>query len=339
MPVSIRDIAEKCGQPVYVVGRVLNDYFEISQEVRKQVFDAAKALGYPLNEENLAGRRTYNIGVLFVDEGYNGLTHPYFASMLNAFKDEVERHGYDVTFINHNIGTDSATYLEHCLYRNVDGVCLACVDFYSKEVEALMSSDIPCVTVDHPWPGQSCVVSDNTGAMKLLIDYAVSLGHRRIAFICGHRNSEVTEERIRQYREMMAAHGLEIPEGYFVEGLYGDTANTRKLVSKLLEREDRPSCILLPDDSCYFGAQEAVHEHELRIPADISLAGFDGIAITQSLRPRLTTIRQDSETIGRQAAVKLIERLEHPDTASPETVKIPVTLIKGATVGWCDEWE
>ena len=108
MPVSIRDIAEKCGQPVYVVGRVLNDYLEISQEVRKQVFDAAKALGYPLNEENLAGRRTYNIGVLVVDEGYNGLTHPYFASMLNAFKDEVERHGYDVTFINHNIGTDSA---------------------------------------------------------------------------------------------------------------------------------------------------------------------------------------------------------------------------------------
>ena len=337
MSASFKEIAERCGLPIHTVARVLNDAAQIDEDVRSRVLSAAAELGYS-SEGAGKGSNTHHIGVLFVDESYSGLTHPFFASMLNAFKEQAESRGYDITFINHNIGAESATYLEHCRYRGVDGVCLACVDFYSKEVEELMNSDIPCVTVDHPWPTLACVLSDNSDAMRMLVDYAVSLGHRRIAFVSGQRNSEVTEERIRQYHENMKAHHLDVPNGYYLEGRYGDTALTRELVSRLLERSDRPSCILLPDDSCYFGAQEAVREHELRIPADISLAGFDGIGLTQSLRPKLTTIRQDSEEMGRQAAIRLIERIEHPESATAERVKIPVTLLKGETVGWCEEW-
>jgi LacI family transcriptional regulator len=109
-------------------------------------------------------------------------------------------------------------------------------------------------------------------------------------------------------------------------------------VAKLLARRDRPTCILLPNDTTYFGAQEAIREQELRIPRDISLAGYDGISLTQTLRPQLTTIRQNSEALGEQAAKLLIMRLEQPETAVEEVVTIPVELIKGSTVGWCDVW-
>ena len=281
---------------------------------------------------------SHNIGVLFADESFNGLTHPFFASVLNAFKNEAENHGYDLTFINHNVGSDGRSFVDYCRYRNLDGVLLACVDFYSEAIQKLLDSDIPCVSVDYPWPKQSCVLSDNRNGMKQLVDYAVSLGHSRIAFISGQRNSEVTETRRREYLEAMADHKLAVPDGYLQEAIYSDNEVVRECVAKLLARRDRPTCILLPNDTTYFGAQEAIREQELRIPRDISLAGYDGIPLTQTLRPQLTTIRQNSEALGEQAAKLLIMRLEQPETAVEEVVTIPVELIKGSTVGWCDVW-
>ena len=337
MSVTIKNVAEKCGLPVHVVGRVLNEYATVGPEVQSKILDAARELGYPLSDP--ANKHlTHNFGVLFVDETYSGLTHPFFATMLNAFKAEVESRGYDITFINHNMGGEIATYLEHCRFRNLDGVCLACVDFYSPEVNELLDSGIPCVTIDHPTDKHPYVYSDNHDGVKQLVDYAVSLGHERIAFISGQRNSQVTDDRIKQFHQTMEEHNLPVREGYFVEGRYGEPDVVRMIVAKMLEMEERPTCILLPDDATYFAAQEVIREHELRIPADISVAGYDGIAATQSLRPQLTTIQQNGVTMGREAGVRLVECLEHPESVSFEPVKIPVTLVKGGTVGWCNEW-
>lgn len=281
---------------------------------------------------------THNLGVLFVEESKSGLTHPFFANMLNSFKAEVEEKGYDITFINNRIGGDEATYLEHCRYRKVDGVFIPVINFESDNVKELLSSEIPCVTVDHPFPGQPGVVSDNRAGVRSLVDYAISLGHRRIAFIHGQRNSRVTEERIEEFRSAMSERGLPIPEGYLVEGRYDDLNLIRTMVRRMVERPDRPTCLLLPDDASYLGAQEVIRECELRIPADVSVAGYDGIPLTQSLRPHLTTIRQSNEEIGRLAADLLIKKIEGTTDTPDEQIIIPVTLLKGETVGWCNDW-
>lgn len=336
MSASIRAVAQQSGLPMSTVASVLTHRENVTHEQVEQIMAAARAVGYPL--EGPQARMTHNLGVLFVDESNSGLTHPFFASMLNAFKAEAEAHGYDITFINRNIGLDSATYLEHCRYRHVDGVCLACLRFDDKDVQELLESDIPCVTVDHVMPGQPGVISDNVSGVKMLVDYAVSLGHKRIAFIHGQRNSRVTDDRIRAFRETMLAHGLPVPANYVIEGRYDDLELTRTLVDSMVRRPDRPTCLLLPDDSSYLGAQEAIRENELRIPADISVAGYDGIRLTQSLRPHLTTILQDSVEMGREAALRLIDKIEHPASATNAPVTIPVTLLKGETVGWCNNW-
>lgn len=334
---TINDIAKRCGQPAHIVGRVLNDCADISREIRAQVIEAAEALGYPLENDGKPFR-THNLGVLFVDESTSGITHPFFASMLNAFKEEAENRGYDITFINHKMGLEHATYLEHCRYRHVDGVCLACVDFRNDEVQALLDSEIPCVAIDHTTSRHTCVLSDNHDGVRQLTEYAISMGHERIAFIHGQRNSQVTEDRIKQFIETMRAHGCDLPDGYIVEGRYGDADVVRALVEKLLALSERPTCILLPDDSTYFAAQEVIRAHELRIPSDISVAGYDGVALMQSLRPQLTTIQQNGVTMGREAAMRLVERVEHPQTAAIEVVNIPVTLLKGGTMAWCNDW-
>ena len=335
MAVTIKDVARSCGLSISTVSKVFNGYPDISEATRRQVMDAAHAIGYRPNAlaRALKTNRSYNLGVLFVDENISGLMHPFFAAVLNAFKSEAESGGYDITFINHNIGTMEMTYLEHCRYRNVDGVCLACVDFYSDEVAELTGSDIPCVTIDHEFRGQPCVMSDNNSGIRMLVERAAAMGHRRIAYIHGQRNSAVTESRIQSFRDTMRDLGLDVPEGYVIPGRYDDAEGIRANMAALLDRRDRPSCVLLPDDASYFGALDVIRERGLRVPGDISVAGYDGIPSAQSVHPRLSTVRQNSDAMGREAARRLIGRIERPGAAADLSVLISTSLIDGETLG------
>ena len=121
---SIKDIAKACGVSVATVSKALNGHNDISQATKEKVREAARQIGYMPNSaaRALKTNRTYNLGVLFVDEAQSGLTHEFFAAVLDSFKRHAEGRGYDITFINHNIGHGHSSYLEHCRYRGVDGV-------------------------------------------------------------------------------------------------------------------------------------------------------------------------------------------------------------------------
>ena len=118
--VSLKDIANMCGVSVATVSKALNDQPDVGQETRDKIKALADELGYFTNSaaRALKTNRTHNIGVLFVDEGHRGLTHEFFAALLNSFKAEAEHCGYDITFINNrNVGGKPMSYLQHCLYR------------------------------------------------------------------------------------------------------------------------------------------------------------------------------------------------------------------------------
>ena len=333
MAVTIKDVSARCGLSVSTVSKAFNDYSDISAKTRELVHRTAREIGYYPNAiaRTLKTNRSYNLGVLFNDERQSGLTHAFFASLLNAFKRESERQGYDITFINHHIARTGMTYLEHCRYRNVDGVFIACVDFQTPEVLELGASGIPCVTVDHVYAGHSAVVSDNEQGMRLLTEQAISLGHRRIAMVSGDP-SMVTESRVSGFLSAMEQAGLPVPEGYLVKSLYDTPTVAREATLALLAREDRPSCVFLPDDHCCLGALQAAQEMGLRVPEDVSIAGYDGIAMGQYIRPKLTTIRQDTRVMGMEAARLLISRVEDP--AFPfSTVQVPVSLLPGESMG------
>ncbi len=187
--------------------------------------------------------------------------------------------------------------------------------------------------MDHIFKKVPSVLSDNETGIQKLVEYAISLGHTRIAMIHGHNNSVVTHTRIKQFNHTMQYHGLDVPEHYVCNGLYGDIGLTRRFVADLLRLADRPTFILLPDDICYLGAQEAARELGFRIPEDISFAGYDGIPITQAISPRLTTVRQNSNSIGEESARRLISLIETPQSASRIPTVVPVEFLPGGTVG------
>ena len=273
-----------------------------------------------------------NLGILYQEESSKGLTHPFFILILNAVREEAEARGYDVTLIHHPLDGTEESLAGHVRRIGLDGLCLICTAFSHPQIQELMHSGLPCVTVDHVFKGMPAVLSDNETGVRKLVEYAISRGHRRIAFVHGHNNSLVTRTRISQFRNTMAYHELPVPEDYLREGRYHDIGNTRKIVTELLRLPEPPTCILLPDDMCYFGAQEAARDCGLRIPQDISFAGYDGIPLTQTLTPRLTTIRQNCEKMGKVAAERLTDLIEHPDTASRKPTIYPVELVEGETV-------
>ena len=172
MAVTIKDVSAKCGLSISTVSKAFNNYADISLETRELVQRTAREIGYYPNAiaRTLKTNRSYNLGVLFQEKRGTGLTHSFFASVLDAFKSAGEKRGYDITFINHHIGWTGMTYLEHCRYRNVDGVCVVCADFYAPEVIELVDSNLPVVTIDHSFNNRSCVLSDNIGGLKLLVD-------------------------------------------------------------------------------------------------------------------------------------------------------------------------
>ena len=125
--VSMKEIAKKCNVSVASVSKALNGYSDISEETRKLILRTASEMGYLPNSSarTLKTKRSYNIGVMFVDEAASGLTHDYFNHVLESFKRTAESRGYDITFTSGNLSGQRLGYYEHCRYRGVDGVVIA----------------------------------------------------------------------------------------------------------------------------------------------------------------------------------------------------------------------
>ncbi len=332
--VSMKDISIACGVSVATVSKALNNHSDIGEDTKTRIKKIAKEMGYFPNSaaKTLKTNRSYNIGVLFADEARSGLKHDYFMEVLDSFKRAAEKRGFDMTFINGcKTRPNRMSYLEHARYRGFDGVVIACIDFDNPEVLELVRSNIPVVTIDHLFNNRIAIISDNVKGMKELLTFVYSKGHRRIAYIHG-ADSSVTQARLSSFYKTAEELELGIPDEYVKEAEYRDTKATYKKTQELLDLQNPPTCILYPDDFASFGGINAIKERGLRIPDDISVAGYDGIRIGRHLEPKLTTLIQDTEQLGAKAAESLINLIEHPKTTVIGQVIVQGRVFEGRTV-------
>lgn len=331
--VTIKDVAQKCGCSSATVSKAMNGGADVSEETAARIREIASDMGYFPNAaaRTLKTNHTNNIGVLFVDKTAVGLTHEFFSVILNSVKNEAERRGYDITFISKDIGKFALSYLDHCRYRRCDGVVIASVDFSDPDVMELVRSDIPTVTIDHVFDERTAILSDNVQSMRDLVEFIYHKGHRKIAYIHGEDTS-VTRKRLGSFYRTCADLGVSVPCEYVHSAFYHDPKSSGRATRELLALPDRPTCILYPDDFSYLGGLTEIEKTGLSIPKDISVAGYDGITLSQVLRPRLTTLMQDSEVIGKEAAARLVDVIENPKTSFPQQIVVPGRVIEGETV-------
>ena len=280
----------------------------------------------------LKTKKSYNLGVLFVDAAMNGLTHEYFNHVLESFKYRAEEKGYDITFIAGNTAGQKMSFYERCRYRGVDGVLVACFKYYEEDIQDLIRSELPVVTIDHTFEGKIAVVSNNVQGMEELVSYIYSMGHKKIAYIHGD-DTPVTRNRLSGFYRTTQRYGLEIPDEYVKASSYRDLEMAAKTTGELLDLPNPPTCIMYPDDYAAVGGMNEIRERGLRIPEDISITGYDGIDLVRMMEPKLTTLCQDTRKIGRMAAEKLISLIEHPKTTLVDKFSVDGVLFKGGSVG------
>ena len=331
--VSMKDIAKQCHVSVASVSKALNGYSDIGEETRNLIITTAHEMGYLPNSSAraLKTKKSYNLGVLFVDAAMNGLTHEYFNHVLESFKYRAEEKGYDITFIAGNTAGQKMSFYERCRYRGVDGVLVACFKYYEEDIQDLIRSELPVVTIDHTFEGKIAVVSNNVQGMEELVSYIYSMGHKKIAYIHGD-DTPVTRNRLSGFYRTTQRYGLEIPDEYVKASSYRDLEMAAKATGELLDLPNPPTCIMYPDDYAAVGGMNEIRERGLRIPEDISITGYDGIDLVRMMKPKLTTLCQDTRKIGRMAAEKLISLIEHPKTTLVDKFSVDGVLFKGGSV-------
>ncbi|RRJ65002.1 LacI family transcriptional regulator [Paenibacillus oralis] len=325
--ITIYDIARKTGLSPTTVSKVFNGYSDVSEKTRRKILDTAEQLGYVPNAHarSLTTKRSWTIGMLFIEPSGAGILHPYFGGVIESFKQVATSRGYDLMFISKDIGGKKNGYLEHCKIRGIDGVVVILPDAADPYYQELLDSSLPCLLLDQETAQKSTICSDNAEGTRLAVEYLHSLGHRKIAHI-GGGPTFAGEQRLAGYLQAMERLGLPVHPGYVVQGSYDFTVESgKKAMEELLQAEELPTAVFAAGDNLAVGAMIAIKAHGLSVPEHISIVGFDDIQMAKYLTPALTTVRQNTYLLGSRAADMLIYTIE--GGAGIQSDCVPVGLV------------
>ncbi len=333
--ITIKDISKLSGFSVTTVSKALNDYPDIATKTKKHIRQICESVGYVPNAQaqSLVSKKSYTIGIIFEEITGIGLQHPLFSKILESFKSEVEKLGYDILFLsNTKVNGNNGSYYQHSKRKQVEAILVLCAEFNSESMEELYHGDIPTVIIDFQNESILNITSNNRLGIEQAVAYLASLNHKKIAHIHGDLDTYIGELRYRCFREAMLKNGLLVNEDYFANGLFYSKENGYDAMRDLLALKDQPTAVVCASDMLAIGAIQAILETGKTVPGDISVIGFDGIDAGQLITPRLTTIKQDTETIGKIAAKQIIKMI-HTKTQikTGETISVDTTLQLGET--------
>lgn len=329
--VTIYDIAKKTGFSPPTVSKALNGTGGLRASTREIILAAAREMGYRPNmtARSLSTSRSSLIGVIYEDYYMlKGFKHPLFSDILNSFRRIIENSGYDLLFLSRTLGSRRMSYIDHCEYRNVDGILVMNPVPGDSEVEKLRDCGRPCVSANEPIAGICTVATENRMGAIDAVQYLVDLGHRRIAYVSGpqRESAPAAWERLQGYRRCLEDNGLSFDPEIVEEALFWHTEAGYEATRRLLGRKRDFTAIFASNDAMACGAMKALQEAGVSIPNDVSIIGFDGDDIDEYLNPRLTTMWQNREEIGTKAADLLLAQLAGKRT--PDIVRIPAKLIE-----------
>lgn len=306
---TIFDIARESGFSYSTVSRTLSGFEHVKPSTRAKVLLAAERLGYVPNQQarSLAGGPSNLIGALVPTLG-----NDYIIQIIQGIDDALKQSSYNLILYttNRHQGKEAA-YVASIMNGAADGLLLIAPSISEPYLGALRERDFPYVLVDQvDQRGHSLTVTatNRRGAYDAT-QYLIDLGHRRIGFLAGLPQLNSAAERFEGYKAALADNGIPFEKRYVTRGDF-DTRMGHQATRQLLALADPPTAIFAGNDLSALGAIEAIREHGLRIPEDVSVIGFDDIPQAALAYPKLTTVRQPLNQMGREAVSVLLARLE-----------------------------
>lgn len=308
--ITIRDVAKKAGVSVSTVSRAFNNYGDISESTRDAILKISNELGYKPNivAKSLSSSRHYRVGMLVENYDTSGMLNPLVFEILLSFRDAVSKQDYEIVLLPTTSENQKQESLEKLFNeKKIDGAFimgLKTTDEYYRELKTIK---YPCVLYDVSIDNSmvSSVGVDNIKGAFLAVEHLIKLGHKRIAFIDGHKEAEVSYERLDGYYLALNRYGIPIDNSLVEYSDFSDKG-AEQSVEKLLKDHKEFTAVFCASDLMAAGAINMLSNLGYLVPDDISVVGFDDIFIAQYLNPKLTTIRQNRAKIGQSAANVLI---------------------------------
>jgi LacI family transcriptional regulator len=328
--ITIRDVAREARVSIATVSHVINNTRYVSDELSKRVHLAMKKLGYHPNgiARSLKKKRTYTIGMIMPDN-----SNPFFAEVALGIEMKSFDLSYNVIFCNTNSDVQKeSTYLDLLLKKRVDGIVFVSSGSNINSIKFIKSQKIPIIVVDREIKGLEVdsVLVDNLSGGYQATKHLLNLGHKIISCISGPSLITPSSERIEGYKKALMEASLEIDEKLILMGDF-QFEGGYKSAKKLLRMKRTPTAIFACNDLMAIGAICAIKEEGLSVPKDISVVGFDDIALASFFNPKLTTVIQPKYIMGKLAANMLIERIRNKEMAPRRKLLKTELIIREST--------
>ena len=308
---TIQDVARFADVSTATVSRALSSPERVSEQTRARISEAVRVTGYTPNQSarSLRQKTARTILVALPDIG-----NPFFSVILDAVEREAAARGYGVLVANRFSGGDSGVRMrDYFMSNRVDGLLLfdGSVDLEQLMLLTGEPTPFPLIVVceEIPHAPFHTVKTDNSYAAEQATRHLIELGHRRIGHIRGPDGNVLTGEREAGFRRAMQAAGLEVRPEWMLPGAF-DMDSGVVAAQHFMRLEARPTAIFAANDESAIGFISGLRQHGLDCPGDVSVVGFDDLALAAHVWPPLTTMRQPRAALGRIAAGALIDVIE-----------------------------
>jgi LacI family transcriptional regulator len=316
---NIHDVARRARVSIATVSRVVNGISTVDSVLAKRVWKAVDEVGYLPNTQAraLVSGRSRILG-LIVSE----ITNPFFPELVQQFENLAVAQGYEVMIGSTNYdAVRTEALIRRMLQRNVDGVAVMTFGIEEAQVQKLVEHEFPLVFADAgPDLPNVRVLKVNYGeGIREAVQHLGALGHRRIAFITGPLSMRTAVTRRDAFRKSMSELGLEVPNAFVAEGDH-TMEGGKAAMERLMVRGELPTAVICSNDMTAIGVLHALDETTHKVPADISVVGFDDIRLAQFMLPPLTTVRMSCKELAEAAVQALRAGIEkdNPQSAQKE---------------------
>lgn len=315
---TLEEVAAHAGVGRGTVSRVINNAAGVKESTRLAVQRAIEELGYVPNlaARSLAGRRADAVALVLTEPDWRQFAEPFFSETVRSLGDVLAGTGMQLMLTLVRSETERQRFLEYARGGRVDGVLLMSVHAGDRLPDMLAEARLPTVMLGRRSGEEyvSYVDVDNLGGARSAVSHLLKLGRRAIATITGPLDMYVAQCRLRGYQDALELAGLKGARSLVAESDFTQEGGRRAMV-ELLERHQEIDGVLAASDTSAAGALQALHAAGRRVPEDVAVIGFDDFSLAQRTEPRLTTVRQPVEEMGRAMIRLLLEEMEEPSVA------------------------
>ena len=326
---TIKDLAKKTGYGVATVSRVLNNHPNVSEKARAVIMKAVEESGFELNDNAKQLKQQHSNSILMV---VKGTSNEMFSSLVEYIQSEIAKTEYPllVDYIDEDDNEVLRT-VRLCREKKPLGILIlgGNMEHFKSDFEKI---EVPCVLVssdasDLPFKNLSSVSTDDRLAAKCAMDKLIELGHRRFAIVGGDRNTSDTGRlRFEGCLDSCIEHGIDFDKDKDYVGVRFSYQDGYDATCLLLKNKRDFTALFAAADVMAIGAIRALKDNGLRVPEDISVFGFDGLALGSFLVPKLSTVEQFVRKMAVQSVEILLDSIENGGSAKHETVPFALRL-------------